>query len=742
MAETPSSHHQPASQVKSERTAPAIARVVSTGLDHSVPIVGVLAAAIAGVAFFLHCFGAEILNPAKIDWLLFGGDPATYYLGWLFYRQEPWTLPPGAIHGYLAPMGTSICLTDSLPILAMPLKLVARLLPATFQYLGFWMMLSCALQAVFGYLIVRLFRGGRPVTVAGTLLFLGSPIMMYRQGGHIALTAHWCVLCGLWLYLRPEAASVGVVRRALPWCALVLVTALIHPYLALMTLALAGAYLVRNWLLDRSMGLLPAVLSAAAMVAVLLGIWALSGYFIYGSEGQDVGPDFRAYSLNLNAFWNPLGNGRFLASPPLAKPTQYEGYAYLGLGALVGLFYAVSALVARRPGRRTWMQMSPLLAVVLVLAWFALSSQVTLGASTLVKYKLFWPFSAASKVIRASGRFAWPLYYVVLAGIIWTFVRRTDRRVLPWLLGGCVALQAADMLPTYSRRHDISARGYASLLQSPEWERAGPHFDHLVTYPPYQTSTQYSGDFRSLALWAAEHRKTTSAGYAARYWPLAVQQYTAELDTVFQTGSPDLRSLYVLTPTAYAGFAPQMADSFRCALLDGYVVCCATASPWRAPGSLVARKLEFSEFLRETSDRLVVLAVKDEATWHLAEEAKRLLRAFGSKIDELGDRGSYVAILDHGRVVEEWVDNRHAIEVRKDAGSDIGSVRLPQPLALKSAGYKVGNTASIRLGEQEYSLMGRGMNAVVLDSAGSVESLGTFDTFLGTPGALLTPNPM
>ena len=73
------------------------------------------------------------------------GDYGLHFLGWHLYRHGPWTLPVGATPLLIAPIGSSIGLTDSIPIVGIPLKVLAPLLPPVFQFIGLWLVLSVAL---------------------------------------------------------------------------------------------------------------------------------------------------------------------------------------------------------------------------------------------------------------------------------------------------------------------------------------------------------------------------------------------------------------------------------------------------------------------------------------------------------------------------------------------------------------------------------------------------------------------
>ena len=80
-----------------------------------------MAAALAGILFFLALYGVQVLDPANPDWILNRGpDPSQHYLGWEFYRQSPLRLPfLGMSYSTVYPYRISVLYTDSIPLLAL-----------------------------------------------------------------------------------------------------------------------------------------------------------------------------------------------------------------------------------------------------------------------------------------------------------------------------------------------------------------------------------------------------------------------------------------------------------------------------------------------------------------------------------------------------------------------------------------------------------------------------------------------
>ena len=116
-----------------------------------------------GAYFAFVMLGAVRLDPTSTLWLD-QGDIAQHYLGWHFFRGEPWMLPLGANPRYGLDMGSSIVFTDSIPLLAMAFKAVRTVLPAHFQYAGLWMAFCFVAQGLSALLLLKRFSRN-PVTV-------------------------------------------------------------------------------------------------------------------------------------------------------------------------------------------------------------------------------------------------------------------------------------------------------------------------------------------------------------------------------------------------------------------------------------------------------------------------------------------------------------------------------------------------------------------------------------------------
>lgn len=526
--------------------------------------------AACGLIFFARTLGTALADPTAIGWLL-GADLAQHYSGWALFRNAPWHWPPGLMPELWYPVGTSIAYTDSLPLLALPLKALSPWLPQPFQYVGLWVMGNCILQgAVAALLLTRTTR--RPAAIlAGAMLFVSAPLLISRLG-HDTLTTQWLLLLCLWFYFREDPPRrLGADIR--PWALIAGVAILVHPYLAAMTLAIQAAYWIRRVRIDRERTLREAAAGLGVTLAVLAVLLWLSGAMVIRSSDSAGGVPYGRYSFNLLGFLNPLGHSRLLPTLP-SLPGQYEGFAFPGLGVLaLGLWLLVDRLLHRRLPRleRSW---RPLALVAFALCLFAASSVLAIGNWVLldrpIDNRLFGPF-------RASGRFVWIAYYALILLVVRSTLLRYRPAAASALLGLALAAQLADLSATH--RHYAQTRLRANVevpgtrLTDPRWAELAAGRRHLTLLPPGACG-EPAGPYLPFQLLAADHRLTLNTGYLARWNEQATQAYCSDLAAQADAGAWSRDDVYVLGPDPrWKARFEREPPPFACETLDGYRAC-------------------------------------------------------------------------------------------------------------------------------------------------------------------------
>lgn len=496
---------------------------------------GALAAVALGLAAFFALIGWPTLIPTNIEWLNFA-DRAMHTLGWMFFREAPWGNPPGLSPDLGIELSNSIALVDGLPLFALPLKLLGAWLPQPFQYWGYWLLLCFVLHALFAWLIARELQAGRLVALIAAGFALITPAYMFRIEMHLALSGHWTILAGLWLYVRRTPP------RPWMWPLLIALTGGIHAYLFAMVMGLWAAALVERLWSGRMVWSIALAELVAGILAALAVLW-LAGFFITGSLGSYGYGDYK-----LNLLWPLLTYRAWSQIFPDWPHTKYdyEGLSFLGVGiiALLVLSLLSGAITQLKSTiTRRWLPLAVMLALMTL---FALSKDIHFANIRLVTLDLPKWIEDIASTFRSTGRFVWPLLYFVTIGAVVMLGRRFRARVAVPIALAAFALQAFDSGPALLKfTHHLPAisNTWSTPLQSPFWDRAAAAGYNRVRVIPVQSP---GTDWRPLGYYAVTHGMDIDSVYLGRTDENKLARLRGHEMQVLATGEFEPRTIYIL----------------------------------------------------------------------------------------------------------------------------------------------------------------------------------------------------
>lgn len=502
---------------------------------------------LASLVFFRLFFDFGILDPTNVGWLLRGGDDlGTDILGWHALRNAPWSFPPGNSPLLGWPAGTTILYSDSNPLLSLLLKPLAPILPADFQLIGWWYLISIFLDLWFGWLLLRRHAPGAATALLGALAF-GLMPAFYDGLDHVTLCSHWTILWAFW-----NVVECPSTRRTGMFAVLLAITAMLHPYLLAMVggiWAFDWAYTLWNRRGDGLVAILRSIRAAGVVLAcTVAGIW-LAGFQL-GSGAQT--ESYGWLVAGVDAFINPMrpDYSRLLPSRAVTDGQMLEGFHYLGFGFLL-LVAIMLVLAVRNRARvidltRGSKAAVPLVAACVAMAFFAISHEIHLHERVLLTLPMPDSIIGLLGVFRASGRFMWPLsYLLLLSALRILFVLGPVRT--PALIGCLLAVQLIDITPMAEklRRRTDEARDHRTyaLTPDPAWNSMIKHAEAVVFWPDMWSDMPryYEIAWRTLG-----HRKPVAPAYLAR--PPLHSQRVFESDGArqFAQGWTDPRRLTVV----------------------------------------------------------------------------------------------------------------------------------------------------------------------------------------------------
>ena len=491
---------------------------------------------------FRFCVGFSVINPNNTNWLL-GGDAASNYLGWEFFRDTPMSIfPLGKSPNFGTGFSSSIVFTDSIPLLAIPFKFILQAYHADFQYFGAWLLCCFILQGFFAYKLISRVSNNAVLRISGSLLFLLAPIFLYRLTfdgyGHLALVSQFMIIAAI-------DTAVSANFKNYKWFILMPAAILISFYIFGMILAIFISSIVFQLVsMKRSMkNHLKLLLSSSGACLVSIFVFYIAGGFsINGATDSSYGK----YKASLTSLVDQQAGSGTRWSRLLGDiadlPGSSEGFSFLGIATILMVPFVVIGLVViiRRNRQILWIFIS-----TFAMGLFALSPSISIANRELFKYRIPNTVEPVFSAFRSSGRFMWPAIYVLmLLGILG--IEHLRLRFIPILL----LLPVLSIFQIWDSTNAISITqqrfsnsDFTTVLTDPNWDFLARGYSHLEVIPPLNNDPNWI-DF---ALLAKKWSMSSNAAYVGRTNDDLFYQLSQELQAQIQRYEFAKDTLYVLT---------------------------------------------------------------------------------------------------------------------------------------------------------------------------------------------------
>ena len=439
------------------------------------------------------------------------GDIAQHVSGWWYYAKDSWHFPLLHTTRLDHPAGVSIAYTDSIPLLALPFKVLITLfpgwLPEHFHYIGWWMGLVFVSQAVAATFLVRALGAKSLLAVIISVGFALTWPVIHARYHHPALMMQSIIIYAVALYFLGQQKTWSSSAVSFGFVGLNLVALTVHPYFLPFTAGFFTAFLVdqaikgESWLKQLKRLLVLGVLLTCAIL--LLGYTGRKSFANYGYATN--------FYLDLMAPF--CGGGKLIAcgSGPEYVFPYHEGFNYLGAGLLFLIpFAAVLNWRAVVSFPKTYPAFTLLLFGFLL---YTLTNQVHLNDAVLFSYDLPAWTENLTGTFRAAGRFFWPISTFVLFVTLASLLNR-KQWLVTLLLTTALVMQVKDVKPWLSRIHNEARK--PSQLNFSDWAPVMAKTDKIISYPIHECPPlHYLHNIWVMQL-AGYYGKLINSGYTAR----------------------------------------------------------------------------------------------------------------------------------------------------------------------------------------------------------------------------------
>ena len=338
-------------------------------------------------------------------------------VSWKYFKNDIWRFPIGMNPNYGIDIGNSIVFTGAVPILAIFFKLFKFILPENFHFFNLWYFICFFLQSYIAYKIIYALTKNSLYSFLGSLFFLTSPILIGRLVMHMSLAAHWVILFAFYIEL-----IVTKKEKLKYWIFIISFSALIHFYLTLMLLGLFFIFTASRLIDHKNFKLF--FIENFLNLIVLIFIMFVFGYFEVPIT-DSVGVGYGNYKLNLASIFNPLeliNSGQILwsnilPSIEMSSGEQSEGFNYLGLGGIFLLLILIITSIFRFKDLNFY-KLKPFILIFILFTLTALTNKIYFSNVEILSFDINKYLYGVLGIIRASGRFFWPVYYLIFIGSI------------------------------------------------------------------------------------------------------------------------------------------------------------------------------------------------------------------------------------------------------------------------------------------------------------------------------------
>lgn len=592
---------------------------------------------LVAIIVFQFSLGLNVIDPTNINWIMTArSDISQHYLGWEFFRYEDWTFPLGAIKKYAYPLGTNIGYTDSLPLLALIFKPFSSILPEHFQYFGLWLLFCHLMVAHYVIKILDLYSVKIIHALPVVAIVVGNSCLWFRYF-HPALCAHGFILAGIYLYLKP-AVKENVYRINQTQVLLTVLSSLIHPYLWAIIIGFNIIIPLKNVVYDKVLSFKKAIIYPVLTFVFSISLWLIVGLVDFGGGQSFTAATPFQYPLNLNILYNSWGESAFLPALSRGATDNYEGYMYLGLGMFGIILAAIAAIVVkpelpRKIITKKWLL--PLFAFVFLMTIFAISNKAMIGDTVVYDINLPAPILLAGKVFRASARFFWIAYYLIMLFFSIVLIRSGLRKNVVLVILLCLTtLQAYDLKKLFTRNFPSGV--YHTPLNDQNWENIMANYKEIITYTPFQAHNLNFADWQDFMYLALQKRKAITLGSTARDKVDEIIHYTDSITKMMETERLPKDNLYITGPKNLKFFGTQLYNKYLDVdYLDGYYVLYAPNEKFK-----ISNPTPESVMKRDSVKRLYSQkAILTEMPNYTAKKIKYNLESYSSLGNVISARG-------------------------------------------------------------------------------------------------------
>ena len=427
---------------------------------------------IIGCCLTILLLDYENLGFTSTNWLTLY-DSKSDFLALKFFLNDKWRFPIGLNPNY-GDLQNSIVFSGAVPLLSFIFKIFKNYLPYNFHFFSIWIMICFSLQYFFSYKIIHYLTKKTYYSLIAAIFFVISPILIHRLGIHLTLSAHWIILAALYLEIFKDQKFLLSKKSFL-----LIISSLIHFYFTIMLIIINAVFSVEKLYIKKNFKLF--LKENLFLFTPLILTMFLFGYFVL-PPSDSLGFGYGFYKANLLTFFdsspdNSINTWSLFLPDIYNSVGEYEGFGYFGLGILI-LFLILVFFIYVNYSKIIKKNLIYLIISLLFLI-IAFSNSINFGSYQILNFELPIFMYAPLSIIRASGRFIWPTYYLILIFSFYAFYKLRFKTFYLLLL---LVIQIIDLTPGINKSLILKkSLVEKEFLKDPVWSLVSNNFKNIIS---------------------------------------------------------------------------------------------------------------------------------------------------------------------------------------------------------------------------------------------------------------------
>ena len=372
----------------------------------------IIISTISGSILFFFIYGFNFLYIEPLTF--YDYDYLAYRSSFYAFANSDWTLPLFNSNKFFSDRSINLYLADYIPIYTIILKglNISFLNENPFKI---WIFISSIFTFYFSF---NIFNQSKNINnfhkIIGSIILTTLPLSPLKYVFHSGEGAHWLILMGIFLYIK----SIQNKNFLYLFSLLTAITLWVHFYIFSMLISIWLLSLLRNFKYLKTIIFSFSLTFLIITCLFLLSFGSLSN-FTSILENEIMSEYNPAWSAETNSFFCGRSDVIFLTDflkcyEPYSN-TNYEAYAYFGLGIVIFLwliFYEFNKSI------KVFIQYKEIAALGLIFLIFSFGNRFKLAHKQIFEYNFSEFHYFLIKIYRAHSRFSYLVYYLVVIFII------------------------------------------------------------------------------------------------------------------------------------------------------------------------------------------------------------------------------------------------------------------------------------------------------------------------------------